>query len=154
VPAIWTRSIGCGTGSSCVWLRRSPARSRRVTTLFRKVFAAAFRHRNAYRGEGPLEAWLWRAVVNEARKAKSRRALPAAQVEPLVPNRAVPDETGVRAWVAALPERQRLVVFLRYYADLDYRSIAEVLEIEVGTVSATLSSAHAALRSQLREVQG
>jgi DNA-directed RNA polymerase specialized sigma24 family protein len=36
-------------------------------------------------------------------------------------------------------------VFLRYYADLDYRSIAEALEIEVGTVSATLSAAHTAL---------
>jgi len=40
---------------------------------------------------------------------------------------------------------------LRYYADLDYRGIAEVLEIEVGTVSATLSQAHAALRARLRE---
>ena len=45
------------------------------------------------------------------------------------------------------PERQRLTVFLRYYADLDYRSIAHVLDVEVGTVSATLSSAHSASRS-------
>ena len=49
------------------------------------------------------------------------------------------------AWVAALPERQRLAVYLRYYADLDYRAIAHVLGVEVGTVSATLSSAHQAL---------
>ena len=40
--------------------------------------------------------------------------------------------------IATLPERQRLVVFLRYYADLDYRTIADALEIEVGSVSATL----------------
>jgi DNA-directed RNA polymerase specialized sigma24 family protein len=33
----------------------------------------------------------------------------------------------VRAAVEQLPERQRLVLFLRYYADLDYRSIAETL---------------------------
>ena len=44
-------------------------------------------------------------------------------------------------WVRNLPERQRVAVFLRYWADLDYRAIAEVLEVEVGTVSATLSSA-------------
>ena len=43
--------------------------------------------------------------------------------------------------------------FLRYYADLDYRSIAEVLGVEVGTVSATLSSAHTALRRALQEVR-
>jgi RNA polymerase sigma factor (sigma-70 family) len=53
---------------------------------------------------------------------------------------------------ADTPERQRLVVFLRYWADLDYRSIARALEIEVGTVSATLSSAHQTLRRALQEV--
>jgi RNA polymerase sigma-70 factor, ECF subfamily len=59
----------------------------------------------------------------------------------------------VRAWVAALPERQREAVFLRYYADLDYRTVANVLRIEVGTVSATLSAAHQTLRSRLEEVE-
>ena len=53
---------------------------------------------------------------------------------------------------ASLPERQRLAVFLRYWADLDYRSIAAALEIEVGTVSATLSAAHTTLRRSLQEV--
>jgi RNA polymerase sigma factor (sigma-70 family) len=57
----------------------------------------------------------------------------------------------VRAWVASLPERQRLVVFLRYFADLDYRSIATALDVEVGTVSATLATAHAALRRAYEE---
>jgi RNA polymerase sigma-70 factor (ECF subfamily) len=58
------------------------------------------------------------------------------------------------ARVAELPERQRLVVFLRYFADLDYREIAEALDIRVGTVSATLHAAHASLRSSLTEVSG
>jgi RNA polymerase sigma factor (sigma-70 family) len=57
------------------------------------------------------------------------------------------------AWIAALPKRQRLVVYLRYYADLDYRGIAEALDVEVGTVSATLGSAHRALRRSLEEVE-
>ena len=63
------------------------------------------------------------------------------------------DEVGVRAWIAALPERQRLAVYLRYYADLDYRAIASALDVEVGTVSATLSAAHRALRRSLEEVE-
>ena len=54
--------------------------------------------------------------------------------------------------LVALPERERLVVFLRYFADLDYREIAAALEVEVGTVGATLSAAHAALRIALEEV--
>jgi len=62
-------------------------------------------------------------------------------------------DLGVRRWVAALPERQRLMVFLRYFAGLDYRSIAGALEVEVGTVSATLAAAHDALRRSTKEVE-
>jgi DNA-directed RNA polymerase specialized sigma24 family protein len=61
------------------------------------------------------------------------------------------DFDALRRRVAALPERQRLAVFLRYYADLEYRAIAEILGIETGTVSATLSAAHAALRPEVEE---
>jgi DNA-directed RNA polymerase specialized sigma24 family protein len=63
------------------------------------------------------------------------------------------DEFGVRRWIAVLPERQRLAVFLRYYADLDYGGIAAVLGVEVGTVSATLNAAHSALRARLKGVR-
>jgi RNA polymerase sigma-70 factor (ECF subfamily) len=118
-------------------------------------FASALRHRRDFRGEGPLEAWVWRAVVNAAKKAHSRRAPTPTdvEVERAASNGAHAEEASVRAWIASLPERQRLAVFLRYYADLDYRSIAAALEIEVGTVSATLASAHSTLRKQLGEVQ-
>ena len=61
------------------------------------------------------------------------------------------ESSSLRLWVRSLPERQRLIVFLRYWADLDYRSIASVLEVEVGTVSATLNAAHHALRRSLEE---
>ncbi|MEP6812328.1 MAG: sigma factor-like helix-turn-helix DNA-binding protein [Actinomycetota bacterium] len=63
-----------------------------------------------------------------------------------------PDELGLRVRLAALPERQRLCVFLRYFADLEYLEIAAALGIEVGTVSATLHAAHVALRPVLAEV--
>ncbi len=55
--------------------------------------------------------------------------------------------------LARLPERQRIVVFLRYYADLDYAAIGQALGIRTGTVSATLNAAHAALQIQLEEVR-
>jgi len=53
--------------------------------------------------------------------------------------------------LASLPDRQRLVLFLRYYADLDYRGIAAALNIEVGTVAATLHKGHAAIRRSFEE---
>jgi RNA polymerase sigma-70 factor, ECF subfamily len=119
------------------------------------AFATAVRKRRSFRGTGPLEAWLWRIVVNEARRLVRER--PPERVEPAhepaARNGSVPDELGLRAWIAGLPPRQRAALFLRYYADLDYRSIADVLGVEVGTVSATLSAAHTTLRNALKEVE-
>jgi RNA polymerase sigma factor (sigma-70 family) len=119
-------------------------------------FSQALRQQSSFRSEGPLEAWVWRMVVNAAlaarRRQVARREAPEAAEIPNA-NGHASEEGSVRAWVAALPERQRLAVYLRYYADLDYRAIAEALDVGVGTVSATLSSAHQALRRSLEEVE-
>jgi len=111
-------------------------------------FSHAIRKRGSYRAEGPLEAWLWRAVVNSALRARQKNgSLDPFELAPEQAASAAPaEDEEIRAWVAALPERQRLAVFLRYYADLDYRAIATALAIEAGTVSATLNAAHASLR--------
>jgi RNA polymerase sigma factor (sigma-70 family) len=119
------------------------------------AFARALRGRFDFRGEGSLEGWVWRVVVNTARNALRDRPPPHALLDDLGSADEVSgghSDGHVRALVAALPERQRLVLFLRYYADLDYRAIAEALAIEPGTVGATLSHAHAALRRALEEV--
>jgi RNA polymerase sigma factor (sigma-70 family) len=118
------------------------------------AFARLVRRQDEFRGEGTLDGWVWRAVVNTALNARRDRPPPSVVLdESLEPaaNGHVPD-AGVRALLTTLPERQRLVLFLRYYADLDYRSIATVLEIQPGTVSATLNQAHAAIRRLLEEV--
>jgi RNA polymerase sigma-70 factor (ECF subfamily) len=120
------------------------------------AFAQAVKNKGSYKGEAPVEAWVWRIVINEA-LAQRRRARPEFELAPSVlaaapSTNGVPErDATVRTWVASLPERQRLVVFLRYFADLDYRSIASALDIEVGTVSATLATAHAALRRSCEE---
>jgi RNA polymerase sigma-70 factor, ECF subfamily len=117
------------------------------------AFVQAVRNRSSFRGEGTLEAWVWRMVVNAARKR--RRDLPDAARE--LEEVALESRNGfgdpVRAAVAALPERQRLALFLRYYADLDYAAIAAALDITEGTVGATLHAAHAALRKALKEAE-
>jgi RNA polymerase sigma factor (sigma-70 family) len=43
------------------------------------------------------------------------------------------------------------MVFLRYFADLSYSEIAEVVGISEGTVAATLAQARSALRTELTE---
>ena len=112
-------------------------------------FADALRHAGQWTGRGPLEGWVWRCVVNRARKARPQRFLELPTDDLQTNGNREDTELGVR--VAALPERQRLVIFLRYFADLEYREIAAALEIETGTVSATLHAAHANLRAGYKE---
>jgi RNA polymerase sigma factor (sigma-70 family) len=114
-----------------------------------EAFARALRSHTSYRGDAPLEAWVWGILVNVARASRRIVPLDPLDVESREDEHA---DTSFRRFVAGLPERQRLVVFLRYWADLDYRGIAHALGIEVGTVSATLNAAPAALRRALEEV--
>jgi RNA polymerase sigma-70 factor, ECF subfamily len=120
-----------------------------------EAFANAVRRRGSFRGRGPLEAWLWRAVVNAA-LSELRRREPRAPLlgEPAAAeaNGRSPLEDDIRAVLDLLPERQRLILFLRYYADLDYREIAATLGISEGTVGAALHAARKVVRLQLTEV--
>src|SRR5712664_945459 len=55
----------------------------RAVDAVQDAFASAIRRRRQFRGEGPLEAWVWRMVVNAALKERGRRrhaVLPAFQV--------------------------------------------------------------------------
>jgi RNA polymerase sigma factor (sigma-70 family) len=115
-------------------------------------FARALRARASFRGSGSLERWLWQAVVNAARDRRRARTLVSADALPeAAAAEAADDPTGVRAMVARLPERQRMVLFLRYYADLDYAAIGAALDTRPGTVGAALNAAHAALRAMAEE---
>lgn len=117
-------------------------------------FALALRRRESFRGEASLETWLWRIVLNLARdRQRSLRRQPATGMFDRADEGAADPATGdVRTSLLLLPERQRLAVFLRYYADMSYAQIAETLGVRPGTVAASLHAAHAALREQVEEV--
>jgi RNA polymerase sigma-70 factor (ECF subfamily) len=111
------------------------------------AFASAVRKRRTYRGRGTLEAWVWRIVVNAARDARRRRSLLAE------PRAAASNGHAPTVPLDLLTDRQREIVFLHYYADLDYAAIAEALGISVGTVGATLTVARRVLRRAYEEVR-
>jgi RNA polymerase sigma factor (sigma-70 family) len=121
--------------------------------VVQEAFGSVIRRRKSFRREGPLEAWVWRTVVNTALDQHRMVRSSAVSSEPTAVQNGHPEEPGrLAAAIALLPERQRLVLFLRYYADLDYRTIADTLGVRPGTVAATLNAAHATLRSALSEV--
>ena len=108
------------------------------------AFAKAVRQRRRFRGDGTLEAWVWRIVVNAARDARRRR-----RPEPATSRRGHDERPALPLEV--LTDRQREILFLHYYADLDYETIGRALDISPGTVGATLSTARATLRRALTE---
>jgi RNA polymerase sigma factor (sigma-70 family) len=117
-----------------------------------EALTRAVARRTTFRGTGNVEAWLWKAVVNSARNVRDRSPRVAEAVDEAAAYDALDERRdAVRAAVAELPERQRLALFLRYYADLDYAAIASALGVRRGTVSATLNHAHETLRAALGE---
>jgi RNA polymerase sigma-70 factor, ECF subfamily len=131
-----------------------------ASDVVQEAFALALRRRASWRGEGPLEAWLWRLVLNAARDAERRRVRRerlAARLFRLFERDTAPARSVDRTLaepLRRLPSRQRDCVVLRYYGDLSYAEIAGVMGIEVGTVGALLSKAHAALRAELVREEG
>ncbi len=125
----------------------------RACDAVQEAFAVAVRKRGSFRREGPLEAWVWRIVLNAARSDMRRTTAEVDYDDHALSNGRPEADAELRAALALLPERQRTAVFLRYYADLDYAAIGEALGIRTGTVAATLNAAHTALRSHLEEVR-
>ncbi len=115
-----------------------------------EAFARALREKASFRGDGPLEAWIFRIALRAALETR-RNGLEHGVAE--VPASALPEpgrDPELAFAMRALPPRRRLLVFLRYFADMSYAEIAEVCEISEGTVAASLAQARNALHEALR----
>jgi RNA polymerase sigma-70 factor, ECF subfamily len=114
-------------------------------------FARALAKRGQFKG-GSLEAWIWRIVVRQAFDLRGRPVV--ALEEELGEELLVAEhDPELAAAIRRLPPRRRLIVFLRYFADLSYEQIAELMGISAGTVGAALTQAHEELRAEL-ELEG
>lgn len=106
------------------------------------------------RSDDALAAWVWKSVMwaahDERRRAQERSAMPAGVLGAEAPVLPFPERDPVLAEaLRELSPMRRLVVFLRYYADLSLADIAGVLGVSEKTVSATLTQARKALRTRL-----
>ncbi len=91
---------------------------------------------------------MWRIAFRVALGSQGSRDLAVDEI----PEVAFVDESNdptLAAAVRELPPQRRMVIFLRYFADLSYAEIGQVLGITEGTVAATLSKAHAQLGAEL-----
>jgi RNA polymerase sigma factor (sigma-70 family) len=97
--------------------------------------------------------YLYRAVLNQARQAHRGALRRAAREARLIPPAAVdPPEVRpeVLSAVARLSLRQRAVIVLTYWEDLDPARVATRLQIGEGAVRRHLARARARLREELR----
>ncbi|SDC08779.1 RNA polymerase sigma factor [Streptomyces prasinopilosus] len=112
--------------------------------------------------EAPRDVSAWAAVVasnlamdwHRARRRQERLGERLAALRPAGPT--TDEESRLLSLAVArgldgLPDAQRQVVVLRFYADLPVRSIAERLGVPEGTVKSRLHTAVRALRARLHE---
>lgn len=120
---------------------------------------AIWRGAITFRGGSTVATWATRIAINQGLSViRRRRDTPVA--EPFLADRGASStveenwerrEVGeqVRRAVLSLPEQLRVVVVLREYEDLSYKSIAEILEVPIGTVMSRLHKARSHLRREL-----
>lgn len=107
-------------------------------------------------GEG-ARRWLSTVALNLAR-SRMRRAALWRRAEPRLATPAHAEAAdaaaahAVRRAVAALPEKMRRVIVLRYFADLSVREVAEAVGCPEGTVKNLTHQAVARLRASGLEV--
>jgi RNA polymerase sigma-70 factor (ECF subfamily) len=116
--------------------------------VVQEAFAQALRDQDGFRAQGSLEAWVWRIAFRVAVGSKRTRELRLDEV-PEVAFVLESRDPLLAAAVRKLPPQRRVAIFLRYFADLSYAEIGEVLGITEGTVAATLSQAQHQLASEL-----
>ncbi len=151
------------------WLSRSPGDAEDVV---QEAMLRAFRGFDALRGSD-VKAWLLAIVRNchsTALKQQQRRAfvpLPDEQDEQdghaMVATTLDPEASAMRGdekrtldqLLSALPEDHREVLVLRELEDMNYREIATVTNVPIGTVMSRLARARAALKARwVQEVEG
>lgn len=117
--------------------------------IVQEAFARALGKRATLREDASLEAWVWRIALRTALEHRPHHAGLSlnGSLDPQLPE---PDrDPELARAVRALAPRRRLVVFLRYFADLSYADIAAVCGIAEGTVAATLAQAQDELKEAL-----
>jgi RNA polymerase sigma-70 factor (ECF subfamily) len=125
------------------------------------VFLKLITNIRQFRGESGFPTWLYRFVVNacvdrtRSGDARAQNTDPAV-LEALPAPSSVEDEFerdelahSVQTAVSALAPKIRIAILLRYFDDLSYAEMAEVLKCSIGTVASRLSRGHEILARQL-----
>jgi RNA polymerase sigma-70 factor, ECF subfamily len=132
------------------------------------AFVRSFLKLHTFQQNSQFFTWLYRIAINSAlsRRRKKRHTLSIDQInenaglEPVGKDES-PDEhllqmertDLVRRALAQVSEDHRSILVLREMEDCSYEQIAEILEIQIGTVRSRLSRARAALKTVIESLE-
>ena len=137
-----------------------------ASDVTQQVFLKLITTIGQFKADAAFSTWLYRLVVNACQDTARRRqpavnptdrsrlegfAIAGTQEEDYARAQM---ERAVRAAVYALPPKFRLAVLLRYFDELSYEQMAEVLHCSMGTVASRLSRGHKLLAERLRSLMG
>jgi RNA polymerase sigma-70 factor (ECF subfamily) len=135
-----------------------------VEDVVQETFTKAWLRIGSFQGDSGLYTWLYRVAVNACKDhLKRTRRRPAGSLEEVASAVALPapDEPPVegierrearrrvRAAIAALPPKFRVVLALREIEGMPYQEIARVLSLSLGTVESRLFRARRRLKAIL-----
>ena len=124
------------------------------------AFALAWRHRGSLRDPERFDAWFGRILINVCREQLRRRCRQKVRPIAETDESAVEDSSGdlfsrdaIERAIRHLDADHRIVVVLRYWADLPLEAIADRLDLPLGTVKSRLHYALRSMRPRLEDVR-
>lgn len=117
--------------------------------VMQNTFIKVFRNLSNFKGESKLFSWIYRIATNEAFTFISQKAKKAGisneevlekQAQELhADNYFDGDEIQLKLQkaVAKLPEKQQLVFKMRYFEEMKYEDMSEILDTSVGALKAS-----------------
>lgn len=117
--------------------------------VLQNTFIKVYRSIDKFKGDSKLYSWLYRIATNEAithinRNAK-RMQISNEEHQNLAINNLTADvyfegdviQQKLQKAIASLPQKQQLVFNMKYFDDLKYKEIAEILETSEGALKAS-----------------
>lgn len=117
--------------------------------LLQNVFLKAWTNIDSFRGDARLTTWLYKIAINESLtfldKERKRLGLSMDEEASMLANTIEADEwidgdelkTELRQVIASLPEKQRLVFNMKYFDEMKYETMSEILGTSVGALKAS-----------------
>lgn len=115
--------------------------------VLQNTFMKAWSAISHFRGDSQLSTWLYRIAMNESLTFLQRKQSLEAMTEPAETAARTlesdPYFDGAKAErllqeaIGTLPEKQRIVFSLKYFEEMKYEEMSEVLETSVGALKAS-----------------